>query len=191
VMCWVAFDRGIRLAEECLRKAPVKRWSKTRDEIREAIESEGYDEERGTFVQSFGSKELDAALLLIPSFEFIAYGDERMIRTTDAIREELDAGGLLLRYRPCTDTEDNLEGVEGAFLPCSFWLAECLARQGRIEDAREVFDQTVSTGNELGLFSEEHDPQTDQALGNFPQALTHLSHIAAAIALSEHPEYPR
>ena len=191
VMCWVAFDRGIRLAEECLRKAPVKRWSKARDEIREAIESEGYDEDRGTFVQSFGSKELDAALLLIPSFEFIAYGDERMIRTTDAIREKLDAGGLLLRYRPCTDTEGNLEGVEGAFLPCSFWLAECLARQGRIEDAREVFDQTVSTGNELGLFSEEYDPHTDQALGNFPQALTHLSHIAAAIALSEHPEYPR
>jgi pentatricopeptide repeat protein len=114
-----------------------------------------------------------------------------MIRTTDAIRDELDAGGLLLRYSPCTDTEGNLEGVEGAFLPCSFWLAECLARQGRIEDAREVFDQAVSTGNELGLFSEEYDPHTDQALGNFPQALTHLSHIAAAIALSEHREYPR
>jgi pentatricopeptide repeat protein len=190
-MCWAALDRGVRLAEECLRKAPVKRWGKIRDEIREAIESEGYDEDRGVFVQSFGGKGLDAALLLIPSFEFISYDDERMIRTTDAVREELDAGGLLLRYRPSTGAEGSLEGEEGAFLPCSFWLAECLARQGRIEDAREVFDRAVSTGNELALFSEEYDPQTDQALGNFPQSLTHLSHITAAVALSEHREYPR
>ncbi len=190
-MCWAALDRGVRLAEECLRKAPVKRWAKTRDEIREAIESGGYDEKRGVFVQSFGSKELDAALLLLPSFEFVAYDDERMIRTTDAIREELDAGGLLLRYRPGVRAEGDLEGEEGAFLPCSFWLAECLAHQGRIEDAREVFDRAVSTGNEQGLFSEEYDPQIDEALGNFPQALTHFSHITAAVALSEHREYPR
>jgi len=160
VMCWAALDRGVRLAEECLRKAPVKRWGKIRDEIREAIESEGYD-------------------------------DERMVRTVDTVREELDAGGLLLRYRPSKGTEGHLEGKEGAFLPCSFWLAECLARKGRIEDAREVFDRTVSTGNKLALFSEEYDPQSDQALGNFPQALTHLSHITAAVALFEHREYPR
>ena len=191
VMCWAALDRGVRLAEECLRKAPVKRWGKIRDEIREAIESEGYDEDRGVFVRSFGSKELDAALLLVPSFEFISYDDERMVRTVDTVREELDAGGLLLRYRPSKGTEGHLEGKEGAFLPCSFWLAECLARKGRIEDAREVFDRTVSTGNKLALFSEEYDPQSDQALGNFPQALTHLSHITAAVALFEHREYPR
>jgi GH15 family glucan-1,4-alpha-glucosidase len=185
VMCWAALDRGIRLAEECLRKAPVKRWEKTRDEIRGSVEAKGYDEDRGIFVQAFGSKALDAALLLIPSVEFVSYDDERMIRTTDAIREELEEDGLLLRYRPSEDMKDNLEGEEGAFLACSFWLAECLARQGRMEEARVVFDHTASTGNELGLFSEEYDTKTDQILGNFPQGLTHLSHIAAAVALAE------
>ena len=183
-MCWAALDRGIRLAEECLRKAPVKRWEKARDEVRAAIESEGYDPDRGVFVQTFGGSALDAALLLLPSVEFVAYDDERMIRTTDAISEELDADGLLRRYQP-SKTKDGLEGEEGAFLPCSFWLAECLARQGRLEPARRVFDRTVSTGNELGLFSEEYDPEAGEMLGNFPQALTHFSHIAAAVALTE------
>jgi GH15 family glucan-1,4-alpha-glucosidase len=190
VMCWAALDRGIRLAKECLRKAPTRRWGKTRDEIREAVESEGYDEDRGIFVQAFGTKALDAALLLIPSVEFIPYDDERMVRTTDAIREDLDAGDgyLIRRYKPTGNLEDGLKGEEGAFLPCAFWVAECLARQGRFEDARAVFDHTVSTGNELGLFSEEFDPESRQMLGNFPQALTHLSHIAAAIALVEQVE---
>jgi len=190
VMCWAALDRGIRLAEECLRKAPTRRWRKTRDEIREAVESEGYDEDRGIFVQAFGTKALDAALLLIPSVEFIPYDDERMVRTTDAIREDLDAGDgyLIRRYKPTGNLEDGLKGEEGAFLPCAFWVAECLAWQGRFEDARAVFDHTVSTGNELGLFSEEFDPESRQMLGNFPQALTHLSHIAAAIALVEQVE---
>jgi GH15 family glucan-1,4-alpha-glucosidase len=185
VMCWAALDRGIRLAEESLRKAPVKRWEKTRDAIREAVEAEGYDEYRGIFVQAFGTKALDAALLLIPRVEFVSYDDERMIRTTDAIREELEADGLLLRYRPDEEMRDGLEGEEGVFVACSFWLAECLARQGRIEEARVVFDRAASTGNELGLFSEEYDTKTDQMLGNFPQGLTHLSHIAAAVALEE------
>ena len=185
VMCWAALDRGIRLAEECLRKAPVKRWEKTRDEIRRTVESEGYDEERGVFVQAFGKKALDAALLLIPSVEFVSYDDERMVRTTDAIREELEVDGLLLRYRPDEEMRDGLEGEEGVFLACSFWLAECYARQGRLEEARAVFDRTVSTGNELGLFSEEYDPKAGEMLGNFPQGLTHLSHIAAAVALAE------
>ena len=187
VMCWAALDRGVRLAEECLRKAPVKRWEKTRDEIREAVEEEGYDGDRGVFVQAFGESALDSALLLIPSFEFVAYEDERMIQTTDAIREELDLGdGLLLRYRPGEETNDGLEGKEGAFLACSFWLAECLARQGRMEEARAVFDQASSTGNELGLFSEEYDTEGGEMLGNYPQALTHLSHIAAAVAMAEY-----
>jgi pentatricopeptide repeat protein len=185
VMCWAALDRGVKLAEECLRKAPVKRWEKTRDEIRRTVESEGYDEERGVFVQAFGKKALDAALLLIPSVEFVAYDDERMVRTVDAIREELGVDGLLLRYRPDKEMRDDLEGDEGAFLACSFWLAECYARQGRMEEARAVFDRSVSTGNELGLFSEEYDPKAGEMLGNFPQGLTHLSHIAAAVALAQ------
>jgi len=184
VMCWAALDRGIRLAEDCLRRAPVKRWAKVRDEVRAAVESEGYDPDRGVFVQTFGGTELDAALLLLPSVEFVAYDDERMLRTTDAISEELDADGLLRRYLPGKEIKDGLEGEEGAFLPCSFWLAECLARQGRLERARSVFDRTVSTGNQLGLFPEEYDPEADEMLGNFPQALTHFSHIAA-VALTE------
>jgi GH15 family glucan-1,4-alpha-glucosidase len=185
VMCWAALDRGIMLAEECLRKAPIRRWEKTKNHIREAVEAEGYDSDRGIFVQAFGTKALDAALLLIPSVEFVSYDDERMVRTVDAIREELEVVGLLLRYRPDEERRDGLEGQEGAFLACSFWLAECLARQGRIEEARVVFDRAASTGNELGLFSEEYDTKTDQMLGNFPQGITHLSHIAAAVALAE------
>ncbi|MDQ2825994.1 MAG: glycoside hydrolase family 15 protein [Actinomycetota bacterium] len=180
VMCWAALDRGLRLSQECMRKAPERRWSRTRDEIRAAVESQGYDEGAGTFVQAFGGTDLDAALLLLPSVDFVAYDDERMLRTTDAVRAQLDDGGLLRRY--CA--EDGLDGREGAFLACAFWLAECLARQGRAPDARAVFDRAISTGNDLGLFSEEYDPRTDEQLGNFPQGLTHLSHIAAAVALS-------
>jgi GH15 family glucan-1,4-alpha-glucosidase len=179
VMCWATLNRGLRLAEECMRKAPERRWRKVRQEIREAIESEGYDKERRVFTQSFGGKDLDAALLLLPRVDFVDYRDERMLRTTDAIREDLDDDGLLKRYHS--------EGPqEGAFLACSFWLAECLAQQGRTEDARAVFDRTLATANDLGLFSEEYDTEAKESLGNFPQGLTHLSHISAAVALSEH-----
>jgi GH15 family glucan-1,4-alpha-glucosidase len=182
-MCWSAVNRGLQLAEESMRKAPERRWKKAREEIREAIESEGYDTERGVFTQTFGGKELDAALLLLPKIEFVAYSDERMVRTTDAIREELDDSGLLRRYRN--------DDQEGAFLACSFWLVECLAHQGRLEEAQAVFDRVLSTSNDLGLFSEEYDTETGEMLGNFPQGLTHLSHIAAACALTEHqgPSY--
>ena len=182
VMCWVALDRGLRLAEECMRKAPERRWKKVRGEIREAVESEGYDEERRVFTQTFGGKDLDAALLLLPRVDFVAYRDERMVRTTDAIREDLDDDGLLKRYR-----SDGPQ--EGAFLACSFWLAECLALQGLAEDAPAVFDRTLATANDLGLFSEEYDTRAKESLGNFPQGLTHLSHISAAVALAEHQQH--
>lgn len=162
-----------------MRKAPERRWKKVRGEIREAVESEGYDEGRGVFTQSFGGKDLDAALLLLPRVDFVDYRDERMVRTTDAIREDLADDGLLKRYRG--------EGPqEGAFLACSFWLAECLVHQGRTEDARAVFDRTLATANDLGLFSEEYDTQAKESLGNFPQGLTHLSHISAAVTLADH-----
>ena len=179
VMCWVALDRGLLLAKECMRKAPERRWKKTRDEIREAVEGAGYDEGRGVFKRAFDGEDLDAALLLLPKMGFVDYEDERMVRTTDAIREELDDDGLLKRFR-------SEEAEEGAFLACSFWLAECLVRQGRVEEASEVFDRTVATGNDLGLFSEEYDTTSGEMLGNFPQGLTHLSHITAAAALAEH-----
>jgi GH15 family glucan-1,4-alpha-glucosidase len=181
-MCWAALDRGLRLADESMRKAPERRWRKARDEVREAIDAKGFDKGRGSFVQAFGSGELDAAVLLLPTFGFVEWDDERMVGTVDAVREALDVGGgLLLRYTQ----DDSLEGKEGAFLACSFWLVECLAHQRRLEQAQEVFDRAVATANDLGLFGEEYDVEAEEILGNFPQGLTHLAHIAAAVALNE------
>jgi GH15 family glucan-1,4-alpha-glucosidase len=180
-LCWAAVDRGLRLAEQCMRKAPEARWREARREIRATIEEQGYDAERGVFVQAFGSGELDAALLRLPTVGFLDYRDERMVRTADAIREELSVDGLLRRY----SSDDGLEGEEGAFLACSFWLAEVLARQGRPEEARLAFDRTIATANGLGLFAEQLDSERGEMLGNLPQALTHLSHIEAALALAE------
>lgn len=125
---------------------------------------------------------MDAALLLLPTIDFIEYDDERMIRTADAVRKDLGEGGLLRRY-PASD--DGLPGTEGAFLPCSFWLTQCLARQGRVKKAYKVFEQALYTANDLGLFPEEYDTKANEMLGNFPQALTHLSLISAAIALAD------
>jgi GH15 family glucan-1,4-alpha-glucosidase len=179
-MCWAAVDRGVRLGRECLRQAPFRRWEKARDDIREAIETDGYDADRGVFVQAFGGSELDAALLLLPIVEFIPYDDERMVRTCDAVRDELSQDGLLRRYR----ADDGMAGAEGAFVACTFWLVECLVGQGRTAEAQDCFARAASTANDLGLFAEEFDPTHKRALGNFPQGLSHLSHIAAAAALT-------
>ncbi|MHC1743388.1 MAG: glycoside hydrolase family 15 protein [Syntrophobacteraceae bacterium] len=180
-MCWAALDRGIGLSEELGCKAPVNEWKRERDEIRRAIEEKGYDAARGVFIQAFDHPQMDAALLLLPVSGFISHTDERMVRTTDAIRESLSEDGLVRRY----PTEgDGLEGKEGTFLACTFWLAEALARQGRFEEAHAVFKRALSTGNELGLFPEEYSVDDDEMLGNFPQGLTHLSLITAALALA-------
>jgi GH15 family glucan-1,4-alpha-glucosidase len=181
VMCWVALDRGLRLADEVGFPAPVERWTATRAAIRATVERHGYDPGRGVFTQALRRPELDAALLLLPSVGFVAWDDPRMRRTVDALRRELEVDGLLLRYR----TPDGLEGAEGAFVACTFWLAECLARQGRTAEARAAFDAASATANDLGLFAEEFHPASGTLLGNFPQALTHLSHIAAAVALEQ------
>jgi GH15 family glucan-1,4-alpha-glucosidase len=125
---------------------------------------------------------MDAALLLLPMVGFVAYDDERMIRTTDAVRDELEDNGLLRRY---ADGDDGMQGREGVFLACSFWLAECFARQGRLDQAHRIFERALAVGNDLGLFGEEYDPAADEMLGNFPQGLTHLSLISAAVALNE------
>jgi GH15 family glucan-1,4-alpha-glucosidase len=185
VLCWAALDRGIRLADECLRRAPTTRWKRARDACRRAIERRGYDRKRGVFLGAFDRPELDAALLLLPTVEFVDWRDERMLRTVAAIREELGAGdGLLYRYR----RRDGLRGREGAFLCCSFWLVECLAHQDELAEARSVYDTVLACGNDLGLFSEEVDPKSRELLGNFPQGLTHLSHISATVALAEAQE---
>ena len=179
-MCWVALDRGIRLAEELARAAPVEKWRQARTEVREWVETQGYDDARGVFTQAAGFREMDASLLLLPIIGFIDPGDARMRRTVAAIREDLEKQGLLLRY---PGEGDGLAGREGRFLACSFWLAECLALQGEEKSAREVFERAAATGNELGLFAEEWEGTSGTMLGNFPQGLSHLSLIAAAVTL--------
>jgi len=180
-MCWSALNRGIMLAKDVGRDAPVEKWEENLEEIRSAIEQKGYDPKRGIFLQAFGGQDLDSALLLMPTAGFVDYKDERMVRTTDAIRQELEEDGLLRRY---SADGDGLKGREGVFLACSFWLVECLARQTRFDDAHEVFRRALKTGNDLGLFAEEFDPKSGEMLGNFPQGLTHLSLIAAAVAIA-------
>jgi GH15 family glucan-1,4-alpha-glucosidase len=181
VMCWVALDRGLRLAADLGFPAPVAGWTATRAAIRAAVERHGYDPARGVFTQAFDRPELDAVLLLLPAVGFVAWDDPRMRRTVDAVRAELEVDGLLLRYR----APDGLEGAEGVFVACMFWLAECLARQARTAEAEVAFARASATANDLGLFAEEFHPATGMLLGNFPQALTHLSHITAAVALAE------
>ncbi|MEO8248057.1 MAG: glycoside hydrolase family 15 protein [Burkholderiales bacterium] len=180
VMCWAAVNRGIELAEKHSLVAPLAEWRRARDEIRTAIEQKGIDPLGDYFVAAFESTHMDAALLLLPEVDFIAYDDPRMIRTVDAVRRELDVNGLVLRY---CGTDDGLAGQEGVFLPCTFWLAECLARAGRVKEARAVFDRVCGCANELGLFPEEFDTHKGEMLGNFPQGLTHLAHIAAALSI--------
>lgn len=181
-MCWAAFDRAIRLAEETGRPAPKERWTAERDAIRRMIEERGYDIQRRVFTQAFGYPHMDASLLLLPIFDFVAYDDPRMIRTTDLIRKQLSHDGLVMRY---PDDVDGLDGHEGTFLCCAFWLAEVLARQHRVAEAREVFDAACATANDLQLFSEEYDVANHLMLGNFPQGLSHLSMITAAVAIGQ------
>jgi GH15 family glucan-1,4-alpha-glucosidase len=179
VMCWAAANRGVGLAEKYGFDAPLERWRAARDVMRTAIEKRGVDHRRNIFVRSFGSQDVDAALLLLPVTDFVAYGDERMLRTTDVIVEELMQDGLLLRYR----SEDGLAGSEGMFLACTFWLVACRARQGKMQEARKVFKRAIASANDLGLFAEEYSRRGREMLGNFPQGLSHLSHIGAALAL--------
>ncbi|MDQ1465596.1 MAG: hypothetical protein QOH10_11 [Actinomycetota bacterium] len=179
-MCWVALERGLQLARDSLRRAPTRKWRSARAELRATIERRGYSKRTGTFVQAFGSTDLDASLLLLPAFGFIAWDDERMVRTVDAIGEHLTRNGFVIRYT----TADGVRGGEAPFVACTFWYAECLAHQGRFDEAREAFDRAISAGNDLGLFAEEFDPSTAELLGNFPQGLTHLSHLTAALAIA-------
>ena len=160
---------------------PLAAWEKIRDRIRDSILLEGLDRETGVFTRAFGERDLDASGLLIPHHGLLSASDPRVVTTVDAVRRRLSAGGgLLYRYRHA----DGLPGEEGAFTACSFWLARCLALQGRIEEACEVFDQVVRFASDLGLMSEEIDPVTGRMLGNHPQAFTHLALIRAAVSIA-------
>ncbi|MGH8149002.1 MAG: glycoside hydrolase family 15 protein, partial [Steroidobacteraceae bacterium] len=180
VMCWAAVNRGIALAERHRLPAPLDRWRAARAKMRAAIESRGVDRARGHFTRSFGSGDVDAALLLLPSVEFVPYDDERMLRTAKAVHRELAENGLVLRYR----AQDGLPQGEGVFLPCTFWLAECFAHQDRRAEARRLFARASACASPLGLFAEEFDVRSHELLGNYPQGLSHLAHISAALALN-------
>ena len=183
-LCWSAVNRGILLAQSYEIDVPLKRWKAARDAIKASIDEHGYDSKRGVFRQVFGSDYLDASLLLLPWFDFISYTDPRMVRTTDAICRELEKNGLLLRY----NSPDGLKGPEGAFISCTFWLAMCLAKQDRKEEATRFYRSASACANDLGLFSEEFDAHSNVMLGNFPQGLTHISQIMAQLALGAPPD---
>jgi GH15 family glucan-1,4-alpha-glucosidase len=186
VMAWVVFDRAVKLAERFDLEGSLESWKKTRDEIHEEVCEQGYDAERRTFTQYYGSRELDAAVLAIPMVGFLPPSDERVIGTVDAVQRELARDGLLSRYSTA-DTDDGLAGDEGQFLACSFWLVGALALTGRLDDARALYERLLGLTNDLGLLAEEYDVQRRRQVGNFPQAFSHLGIINAArvIAVAE------
>jgi GH15 family glucan-1,4-alpha-glucosidase len=183
VMAWVVFDRGVRLAEQFELDAPLDRWKQVRDEIHAEVCQRGYDAELRTFTQYYGSKELDASVLNIPLVGFLPGTDERVTGTIDAVTRELGRDGFVSRYSTA-DTDDGLPGDEGQFLACSFWLVNALARNGRVEQARALFERLLALSNDLGLLAEEYDVARKRQIGNFPQAFSHLTLILAARAIS-------
>jgi len=185
VMAWVAFDRGVRGVEEFGRSGPVERWRKVRDEIEREVHERGFDRELNSFTQSYGSKRLDASLLVLPLVGFVPADDACMLGTVAAIERELYTDGFVYRYAGDTEHEqvDGLPAGEGAFLPCTFWLADNFALQGRLDEADELFERCLGTRNDLGLLAEEWDPASRRQLGNFPQAFTHVALVNSAFNL--------
>jgi GH15 family glucan-1,4-alpha-glucosidase len=182
LMCWVALDRGLRLANKRSFPADRDRWLKVRDEIYQEIMARGWNEKRGAFVMDYDSDMLDASNLLMPLVFFVSPRDPRMLRTIDQFQEELASDSLVHRYRTGDQSPDGLPGREGAFTICSFWLVEALARAGRVDEARLMFEKMLGYANHLGLYAEEIG-HCGEALGNFPQAFTHLGLISAAFNL--------
>ncbi|MGW9074143.1 glycoside hydrolase family 15 protein [Streptomyces yangpuensis] len=184
VMAWVAADRAVRTLEDdpSLPGEP-DRWRAMRDAVHRDVCANGFDPERGTFTQYYGSRELDAATLLIPRVGFLPPDDPRVIGTVDAVRAELGRSGLVRRYSTA-DTDDGLPGDEGAFLACSFWLADALYLTGREDEARALFERLLSVRNDVGLLAEEYDPVSGRQLGNFPQAFSHVGLVNTALTLA-------
>ncbi|HEU4399899.1 MAG TPA: glycoside hydrolase family 15 protein [Actinomycetota bacterium] len=188
VMAWVALDRGIKAVELSGLEGPLDRWRELRREIHEEVCREGFDVERDTFVQFYGGKQLDASLLLIPLVGFLPASDPRMKATVAAIQRELVVDGLVHRYHP--DGSEKVDGLppgEGAFLACTFWLADNLAMMGRRDEACSIFERLLALRNDVGLLAEEYDPASGRQLGNFPQAFSHVSLVNTARNLSELP----
>jgi GH15 family glucan-1,4-alpha-glucosidase len=184
VMCWVAVDRGIKIAERLGHRKNLKYWGEVAEKIRDDILKRGWNSKRGAFTQHYETEALDASNLLIPLFGFLPVSDERVKSTIDRTVAELGWNGLLRRYR--TDqTDDGLKGSEGAFLWCAFWLVRNLLRLERLHEATDLYNRLLSYGNHLGLLSEMVDPTSGEALGNFPQALTHLAVIITGMEMTE------
>jgi GH15 family glucan-1,4-alpha-glucosidase len=190
VMAWVAFDRAVKAVERFGLDGPVDAWRRTRDAIHAQVCEAGFDVQRNSFVQSYGACELDASLLLMPQVGFLPAEDVRVRGTVDAIQRGLMVDGLVMRYATATGI-DHLPAGEGAFLPCSFWLADSLALIGRRDQAEALFERLLALCNDVGLLSEEFDPGSGQMLGNFPQALTHMALINTARLLSLPPQQIR
>jgi GH15 family glucan-1,4-alpha-glucosidase len=185
VMAWVAFDRAVKAVEQFGREGPVARWRAVRAEVHEEVCAKGFDPERGTFTQFYGSRELDASVLMIPLVGFLPVDDPRVQGTMAAVQRELMVHGFVRRYLPDEHgTVDGLPGGgEGVFLACTCWLADNLALSGRLDEAEELFARVAAVANDVGLLPEEYDPQHRQFLGNFPQALSHLSLVNTAFNL--------
>jgi GH15 family glucan-1,4-alpha-glucosidase len=191
VMAWVAFDRGVTAVKNGM-SGPAERWQAIRDQIHREVCEKGYDEERGAFMQYYGSSQLDAAVLLIPEVGFLPPEDPRVVSTVRAVQRELMSDGLVRRYELAAAASgqlgpDGLPGSEGAFLACSFWLANALDMIGQDDEAAELFERLLSLRNELGLLSEEYDPRYGRQVGNTPQAFSHVPLIQAALNLDRHP----
>ncbi|MBV8479173.1 MAG: glycoside hydrolase family 15 protein, partial [Actinobacteria bacterium] len=188
VMAWVAFDRAVRTVETQGLDGPADKWRELRDRIHAEVCERGYNAELGSFTQTYGSTELDASLLLIPQVGFLPADDPRIRGTIEAVERDLVVDGFVLRYRTKESGVDGLPAGEGVFLPCSFWLVDCLTLLDRDDDAHALFERLIALANDLGLLAEEYDPKARRQLGNFPQAFTHLALVNAAFNL--HPTGP-
>ena len=179
VMAWVAFDRAVRAVERYGKQGPVEDWRKARDEVHAEVLENGWHEGKRAFTQYYGGETLDASILMLPIVGFLPPDDPRVVSTVEAVERELLADGFVRRYQNDSGV-DGLPGQEGAFLPCSFWLADCLALIGRLDDARALFDRLVGLANDLGLLSEEYDHRFGRLVGNFPQAFSHVGLVNTA-----------
>jgi GH15 family glucan-1,4-alpha-glucosidase len=182
VMAWVAIDRSIKSAKEFGTDHILDRWRALRQQIREEVCEKGFDKELGSFVQAYGSKLLDASTLMIPMVGFLPPSDPRVRGTVEQIEKRLLVDGLVLRY-DSEKTDDGLPGGEGAFLACSFWLADNYILQGRHDDARKMFMRLLALCNDVGLLAEEYDPRSKRQVGNFPQAFSHVALVDTAFNL--------
>jgi GH15 family glucan-1,4-alpha-glucosidase len=182
VMAWVAADRMARSVREYGLPGPAGRWERLRDRIHHDVMRHGFDAERNTFTQAYGSAALDASLLLIPRVGFLPATDPRVMGTIAAIRHELSDGGLIRRYQT-GQTDDGVKGSEGLFVACSFWLVDALHASGQLRDATELFERLLGLRNDVGLLSEEWDPAAQRQLGNTPQAFSHFALVISALQL--------